>query len=146
MTDRAAFTEEEWDTVQQGPTSAGVIVMAAERGGTFRESFAMARAYADARQEHGESELLDALVSSRPEMDRTRAHSPEELRRHALQNVRDAVALVARTATPEELGQYREFVLTLSRRVAEAKKEKGGRGVSESEQAAIDEIRTALGA
>lgn len=100
MTDSAAFTEEEWDTVQQGPTSAGVIVMAAERGGTFRESFAMARAYADARQEHGESELLDALVSSRPEMDRTRAHSPEELRRHALQNVRDAVALVAGTGLP----------------------------------------------
>jgi hypothetical protein len=146
MTDSAAFSEQEWDTVQQGPTSAGVVVMTAERGGTFRESFAMARAYADARQEHGESELLDALVSSRPEMDRTRAGSPEELRERALRNVRDAVALVERKATPEELTDYREFVLTLSRRVAEAKKERGGSGVSESERAAIEEIRSALGA
>jgi hypothetical protein len=146
VTDSAAFTEQEWDAVRQGPTSAGVVVMTAERGGTFRESFAMARAYADARKEHGESELLDALVSSRPEMDRKRAGSPEELRAHALGNVREAVAVVERKATAEELVQYREFVLTLSRRVAEAKKEHGGSGVSESEQAAIEEIRSALGA
>jgi hypothetical protein len=146
MTDSAAFTEEEWDTVQEGPTSAGVVVMTAERGGTFRESFAMAKAFADARQQHGESELLDALVSARPEMDRTRAGSPEELRKHALQKVRDAVALVEQKATPQEVAAYREFVLTLSRRVAEAKKEQDGAAVSESEQAAIEEIRTALGA
>lgn len=146
MTTHADFTEQEWDTVLEGPTSAGMIVTTAERGGTFRETFAMARAYTDARQEHGASELLDEIVGHRPETDRTRPHSPEELREHALQNIREAVALVAAKATPAELGDYRLFVLTLAKKVAAAKKEKGSEdGVSAAEAQAITEIEGALG-
>ena len=99
MTTHADFTEEEWDTVLEGPTSAGMIITTAERGGTFREVFAMAKAYTEARQEHGTSELLDEIVGHKPETDRTRAHSSEEMREHGLQNIRDAVALVAAKAT-----------------------------------------------
>ena len=69
--------------VLEGPTSAGMIVMAAQRAGTFRETFAMAKAYAEARKEHGDLALLDEIVSHKPEMDHTRAHSPEELRETA---------------------------------------------------------------
>ncbi|HTT93756.1 MAG TPA: hypothetical protein VMF55_03735 [Solirubrobacterales bacterium] len=146
MTTRADFTEQEWDTVLEGPTSAGMIVIMAERGGTFRETFAMAKAYAEARQEHGASELLDEIVTHKPETDRTRAHSPEEMREHGLQNVRDAVALVADKATPAELGDYRLFVVTLAKKVAAAKKEKGSAdGVSAAEAQAIGEIEGALG-
>jgi hypothetical protein len=146
MTTHADFTEQEWDTVLEGPTSAGMIVTTAERGGTFRETFAMAKAYAEARQEHGASELLDEIVGHKPETDRTRAHSPEELREHALQNIRDAVALVEAKATPAELGDYRLFVVTLAKKVAAAKKEKGSEdGVSAAEAQAIAEIEGALG-
>jgi hypothetical protein len=146
MTASADFTEQEWDTVLEGPTSAGMIVMAVERGGTFREAFAMAKVYAEARKEHGESELLDAIAAHRPEMDRTRAASTEELKDHALQRIRDAVALVATKATPAELGEYRQFVTAIAKRVAEAKKEKGGEGsTSAAESAAIAEIEAALG-
>jgi hypothetical protein len=146
MTTKADFTEEEWDTVREGPTSAGMIVTTAERGGTFREVFAMAKAYTEARQEHGSSELLDAIVSHKPETDRTRAHSPEEMKEHGLQNIRDAVALVAAKATPAELGDYRLFVVSLAKRVAAAKKEKGSEdGISAAEAAAIGEIEGALG-
>ena len=42
MTGSADFTTEEWDVILEGPTSAGMIVSTAERGGTFREVFAMA--------------------------------------------------------------------------------------------------------
>ena len=59
MTGKADFTEEEWKSVSEGPTSAGLIVASASRGGSFRESFSMAKAYAEARQEHGGSQLLD---------------------------------------------------------------------------------------
>jgi hypothetical protein len=146
MTTHADFTEQEWDTVLEGPTSAGLIIMAAERGGTFRETFAMARAYADARQEHGASELLDEIVSHKPESDRTRSHSLEEMREHYLQNLRDAVALVTAKATAAELGDYRLFVVTVAKKVAAAKKEKGSTdGVSENEAQAITEIEGALG-
>ena len=90
MTTSAEFTEQEWDTVLEGPTSAGMVVATADRGGSFREAFAMAKVYAEARKEHGESELLDEIAAHRPEMDRTRAGSPEEFRQHGLRNVRDA--------------------------------------------------------
>lgn len=146
MTTHADFTEEEWDTVLEGPTSAGMIVTTAERGGTFREVFAMAKAYTEARQEHGSSELLDEIVAHRPETDRAKAHSTAEMKDHYLSNIRAAVALVAAKATPAELGDYRLFVVSLAKRVAAAKQEKGSDdGVSPAEAAAIDEIEGALG-
>ncbi len=146
MTTHADFTEQEWDTVLEGPTSAGMVVITAERGGTFRETFAMAKAFAEARKEHGASELLDEIVGHKPETDRTRAHSPEEMREHGLQNIRDAVALVTAKATSAELGDYRLFVVTLAKKVAAAKKEKGSEdGVSAAEAQAISEIEGALG-
>jgi hypothetical protein len=146
MTTHADFTDEEWKTVLEGPTSAGMVIMAAERGGTFRETFAMAKAYSEARQEHGSSELLDEIVGHKPETDRTKAHSKEEMKEHGLQRIRDAVALVGDKATSAELGDYRLFIVSLSKRVAGAKKEKGSEdGVSPAEAAAIGEIESVLG-
>ena len=145
MTGKTDFTAEEWDTVLEGPTSAGLIVSTAQRGGSFREILAMAKTYTDARKEHGESELLDEIVSHKPEMDRTRAHSPEELKEHGLQRIRDAVALLTQKATPQELDDYRRFVVSLAERVAGAKSEGDGQPVSDSERAAIAEITEALG-
>jgi hypothetical protein len=144
MTGKADFTEEEWELILEAPPSAGLIVMTADRGGTFRESFSMAKAYAEARQRHGDSELLDEIVSTKPKIDRAGAHSPDELRARALQHVRDAVAVVERKATPEELEDYRRFVLTVADRVAHAHRE-GGQEVSDAERAAIEEIAAALG-
>lgn len=146
MTAKADFTDEEWDTVREGPTSAGLIVMAAERGGSFREAFAMAKVYSEARGEHGESELLDAIAAHRPEVDHTRAHSYEELQQHGLRRIREAVALVDEKATPEEGTAYRGFVTAVAHRVAEAKKEKGSQeGITEHERQALGEIESALG-
>jgi hypothetical protein len=146
MTTHADFTEEEWKTVLEGPTSAGMIVTTAERGGSFRESFAMAKAFAEARQEHGASELLDEVVGHRPKTERVKAHSKEELKDGYLAEIRDAVALVSAKATAEELGDYRQFIVTLAKKVAAAKKEKGSEdGVSTAEAEAITEIEGALG-
>lgn len=145
MTGQSDFTEQEWKQVREGPTAAGLIVIWASHGGTFRETFAMAKAYAEAREEHGQSELLDAIVSHKPEIDHARAHSADEIKTRSLQHLRDAVALVEQKATPEELDQYRQFVLTVADKVASAHKEDGV-AVSGPEQAAIGEIKTALGA
>jgi hypothetical protein len=92
MTNRAAFTEEEWKTVLEGPPSAGMIVVTAGRGGTIRETFAIGKAYVEARKEHGESELLDEIVTAKPQIDHTRYHSYEELKQHGLELIRSAVA------------------------------------------------------
>ena len=145
MTGSADFTAEEWDVVLEGPTSAGMIVSTAERGGSFREAFAMAKAFTEARKEHGDSALLDEIVSHKPEMDRTRSHSAEELKEHGLQRIRDAIALLEQKATPEEVDDYRRFVTSLAERVAGAKSEKDDKQVSDGESAAIAEIAQALG-
>lgn len=145
MTAKADFTEQEWQTVLEGPPSAGLIVVTAQRGGTIRETFAIAKAYAEARQQHGASELLDEIVGAKPEMDHTRYHSPEELKQHCLQHLRDAVEVLGRKATADELEDYKRFVLALAEKVANAHRE-GDVAVSDAERAAIEEINGALGA
>jgi len=145
MTGKADFTEDEWKLLLEGPPSAGLIVVSAQRGGTFREAFAIGKAYTEARKQHGDSELLDEIVAAKPERDHTRYHSYDELKQAGLQHLRDAVALLEQKGTPAEVDDYRRFVLDLSQRVANAHRE-GGEHVSEAEQAAIDEISASLGA
>ena len=144
MTGKADFTEDEWKLVLEAPPSAGLMVITAQKGGTFRETIAMAKVYAAARQEHGESELLDAIAAAKPERDHSHYHSQEELKQGVLQHLHDAVALLETKAAPEEVGDYRRFILTLADKVAGAHRE-DGKSVSDSEQQAIAEITTALG-
>ena len=145
MTNRSAFTEEEWRLVLEGPPTAAMIVITAARGGMFRETFAIGKAYAEARQQHGESELLDSIVAAKPEIDHTRFQSPEELKQHGLDQLRGAVSLLEGKVTREELDDYRRFVIGLAQRVAEAHREDGV-AVSGPERQALDEISSALGA
>jgi hypothetical protein len=144
MTAKADFTQEEWELILEGPPSAGLIVVTAQSGGTIRESIAMGKAYAEARREHGESELLDEIVSAKPERDHTRYHSVEELKQAGLQHLRDAVKLLERKATAEEVEGYRRFILTLADKVAKAHRENGDL-VSDAERGAITEISASLG-
>src|SRR5271165_7209046 len=125
MTAKQDFTDTEWKQVLEGPTSAGMIVITAQRGGTFRETISMGKAYTEARQHHGDSELLDEIVAAKPDVDRTRYGSPEEFKEHALGHLRDAVALLEAKATPQELEDYKRFVVHLAEKVAAAHREGG---------------------
>jgi hypothetical protein len=145
MTTKDAFTPDEWTLVLQGPTGAGMHVVTATRGGMFRETVAMSQAYVEARRQHGASELLDEIVAARPPREHTRHHSPEELRDSALARLREAVAVLAGKATPEEVDAYRGFVLALAERVAAAHREDDVT-VSPGEAEAIRRIADALGA
>jgi hypothetical protein len=143
VTSKTSFTAEEWQLILEAPPSAGMIVVTAQRGGTFRETVAMAKAYVEARKHHGESELLDEIVAAKPERDHTHYHSPEELKQHGLQHLRDSVVLLERKATPAEVAEYRRFIITLSDKVAAAHREHG-QDVSEAERVAIADITEAL--
>jgi len=144
MTTQAAFTPEEWKVVLEGPSTAGMIVITAAHGGTFRETIAMSKAYTEARTQHGESELLDEIVSAKPKVDHKLYHSPEELRDQGLAHIRDAMALLESKATAGERDDYRRFVLTLANEVAAAHREHG-QSVSPEETNAIQQITAALG-
>jgi hypothetical protein len=122
-----------------------MIVTTAERGGSIREAFSMAKAYTEARKQHGDSQLLDEIVSTKPKVDRSRHGSVEEVKQASMQNIRDAVALLEQKAAPEEVEEYRKFTVGLANRVAAAKDEGGDSPASDAEQAAIAEISEALG-
>jgi hypothetical protein len=143
MTSKADFTPEEWQLILEAPPSAGMIVVTAQHGGSFRETIAMAKAYVEARQQHGKSELLDDIVAAKPERDHTHYHSLGDLKQAGLEHLRESVLLLEDKATPEEVDEYRRFIVTLSQRVAAAHREHG-KDVSEAEQAAINDITAAL--
>jgi hypothetical protein len=143
MTGKADFTEQEWDLLREAPPTAGLIVITAEKGGTFRETIAMAKAYAEARQQHGSSQLLDEIVASKPGRDHSHHSSYEELREHGLGRLREAIALLQGKAAADEVDDYRKFVLSVADRVARQHKE-GDVDVSERERAAIGEIAAAM--
>src|SRR5271167_2024334 len=146
MTTKQDFTPREWEQVLEGPPSAGMLVITAARGGMFRETVSMAKAYAEAREHHGQSELLDEIVAAKPKVDHTRYHSPEELKEHSLAHLRDAIALLEGKATAQELEDYRHFIVHLADKVAGAHREgDGADAVSEAERAAIAEIAQAVG-
>ena len=145
MTTKAAFSPNEWQLVLEGPPTAGLLVITASHGGTFRETIAMSKAYAEARAQHGESELLDEIVAEKPRMERGgNIRTPEDLREQGLDGLAQVKALLADKATAEERDDYRRFVLTVANKVAAAHRE-GGKQVSPAEAQAIQDITTALG-
>jgi hypothetical protein len=148
MTTKVDFTSEEWELLCEAPSTAGMIVITAEKGGQFRESMAMAKAYVDARKEHGDSQLLDELVAAGPKVDHERFKSPEGRREYGLAQLDQAAELLASKATPQELEEYRAFVNGLSKRAAAATKggilRRSKKRISAAEQSAMDDIAYAL--
>jgi hypothetical protein len=149
MTKKAEFNAEEWSTIAEGPLLAGARVIKADKGGTIRESLALGKVYAQAREAQGDSELLDELVSTPPALDRNRLQGTD-IATLATEGLREAVRILEEKATPEELAAYRSFVLSAAQAAANAHKEGGvlgigGTRVSDAEQAALDEIAATLG-
>ncbi len=151
MTSKAEFNAEEWSTVVNGPLYAGMRLIAADRGGTLRETMAMGRVYQDAREGHGDSELLDELVKSPPAIDPdTVRDAGGNLAAVARQQLREAVGILEAKASAAETDDYKRFVMTVAQAVAGAHKEGGflgvgGKQISDAENQALDEVSAALG-
>jgi hypothetical protein len=150
MTSKADFNAEEWSTVVEAPVLGGMRVVAAGRGGTIRESLAVAKVYAAARQAQGDSELLDAIVSSPPAVDAQQLREGGgDIASVSSQRLRDALRILREKATPEEVEAYKRFVVEVADAAARAHKEGGfigigGKEISADEQAALDEIQRIL--
>jgi hypothetical protein len=151
MTSKADFNAEEWSTIVDGPLYAGMRVISADRGGTLRESLAMGRVYQEAREHHGQSELLDELIKSPPAVDPDRLKGAGgDIAALTSKQLSEAITKLEQKATPEEVDAYKRFVMTLAQAVASAHKEGGflgigGKEISDAENHALDEISTALG-
>ena len=148
MTDKAAFNAEEWSKLVEAPALVALRVIAADRGGTLRESLSLGRAYAEARQTT-DSGLLEEIVSSAPQVDPSGLKDPAGLEQRAEGSLREALGVLEQKATAEEVEAYRQFVLKVGETVARAHKEGGflgigGKEVSASEQAALDQLASTL--
>ena len=151
MTTKADFNAEEWERITEGPALAGMIVVAAQRGGTIRESMAMAKVYVAARKDHADSDLLGELAASPPKIDHKQFTSAEDLRTRGLGKLTEAVSLLESKATPEEVETYRTFALDVAVHAAEADKSGGflgvgGERVTAAETTALADVAAALGA
>lgn len=149
MTEKAVFNAEEWDTVRRGPAAAAVMVIAADRGGTIRESLAVGKEYTQAAKAD-RGGLLAEIASDPPKMDREHLGTPEELPVRGPQALSEAVALLESHATRDEVEAFKRFCLDVGEHAAEATKSGdflgiGGKRISEKESAALDQIASTLG-
>jgi hypothetical protein len=146
MTTKAAFNADEWAVVTSAPALTGMLVVAASRGGTVRESVALSRAYAEARAA-GPSALLGDVLSSPPPAAslNDRPRSAAELERYVFERLRQAIAILTGVASVAEVAEYKRFVYAVAEAVANAHKEGGflgvgGTRVSDAEQAVLDKV------
>ncbi|HMJ33632.1 MAG TPA: hypothetical protein VK501_06920 [Baekduia sp.] len=145
MTTKAAFNAEEWTAVTTAPVLTGMLVMAADRGGSVRESVGISRAYATARA-GSPGDLLKEILVTPPTLDRaTVPKDAEGLLTLASAKLRQAVRALDRLASDDEVVEYKRFVYALAETVARAHREGGflgigGTEISEQEQKALDAV------
>jgi hypothetical protein len=142
MATKDNFSTEEWEAISDGPVYAGLMIITASKGGTIRETFSLGKAWAEARQRQGDSELLDAIVAEKPKLDE-KPGSAIELHNTGIQMLRQAVDAIESKA-PDELSAYQSFIAGLADRTAEAHEEDGEK-VNSGERSVLDEIAEALG-
>jgi hypothetical protein len=153
MTDKRAFSTDEWLLLGDAPLAAAAAVALAEPGGGRREAAAMLSGWREAARQVATSELLRAIAF---ELD------PEERRQGAETgagggSIRDeardlcirADELLAQRATPTERYEYARFVMFIAERVARADGPGtlfggGDEQISRAERAALREIAAAL--
>jgi hypothetical protein len=150
MTEKADFDAASWEKISGAPAIAAMYVITAEKGGTIRESMAVGKVYAEAREKSTGSPLVDEIVASLSSVTPNQFENKEQFRAQAIPQIEEAVRLLAGKAAEADVAAYRDFILELARRVADADKSGGFLGIggereTSSETAAIEELRSALG-
>jgi len=162
VTTRSDYTDEEWQNIKAGLLLSGMLVSTVASSGpidTIREMLAISDVLADLIKHGSSNPLIAALIGElKPkegESVRMRDTVPvnvkttAELHRLIMETLQVANAALAK-ATADESAEYKQLVVKIAQRVAEAGTEGGFLGigsvrVSPPELAAIQEIRTTLG-
>jgi len=163
MTTQSKYSEEEWQSLIDGPALVGLAVMLAGKSGlgSMKESMAVAAGILSGRSEYADNELIQGLIESRVK-DGKRSSvenlssdnpylgmKPDELVTAVADRCREIDSLLDRNANSTEAGEYKRWMVDVGQRVAEAAKEGGflgigGERVSEAEVDSLNQIRTAL--
>ncbi len=164
MTTKADFSAVEWEVLRDAPNFV-VLAMAVAGASGFFGSIAEALAPAGAIHHalQGNNQLLREICTKEEMMasvesikGRARASGDfagiqAALRQEAIDKARTAVGLLRQKGSPEDRAAYKDFLLTLGDKVANAAKEGaflgfGGERVSEHERTLLAELAEAVGA
>jgi hypothetical protein len=163
MAKQDSFTTDEWNLLRLAPALVTGGMSAADPSGIFssiKEAAAGASGVGEAINAHGGLELFASLAADRsiPGMpdpksllgEGSRELQMENFKNAVLQRVKSAVELIASKATPDEAQAYRNMLVGVAQKAAEASKEGGFLGfggvrVSDKEKAFITEVTKAAG-
>lgn len=151
MTDRAAFSQDEWELIRSVPLVAGLAVARAAPSGLRGGIGELRTLVADiGRVTSGltDTPLVAALVADHPRWHLSRltgadTADPDQILSDAVDICAEAHTLVSDRATAEEAEQFRAWVLSIAHHVAAAHRE-DDRTECEDEIAAIEAIAAAL--
>ena len=162
LTTQAGFTTEEWTLLRTVPLFVAVGVSSADPSGilgSIKEAAAGMTGMIESLQQGTKIELLGAMLAdkSMPGMPDPKTLFGEgnseqkmaNLKSAVLGRIREAANLVNSKATPEEAMAYRQMIMSVSEKAANASKEGGFLGfggvrVSNAEQSFLNEVKAAL--
>jgi hypothetical protein len=161
MATKADFTEQEWAEIRRAPFMAGLAVVAASPSGPFgvvKEMFAVGKTLADVKTQAAPPELVKTLVadleaggaSAQSAPAELQGKSPDQIKSYAIESLQRTTALVDRKAKPDEAQAFKQWLVSVSQRVAEAAREGGflgfgGTQVSDQETNVVKELSASLG-
>ena len=164
MANKLNFLPEEWATLLESTTVAGIAVSAAEPSGlwgTLKEFLASSSALDAAKRDPHSNELVAAVIAElETEEGQSKLHkalhkrfaevkTPADFVQNSLAALREASAILDERE-PADAAAFKSWLFSVSRRVAEAASEGGFLGfggvqVSAAERATLGDIAEALG-
>ena len=158
MARKADFTPEEWKTIVAAAPMVGLAVTCTSPNGPWgvmKEMLSMGMAMAEMLQKGGSNPLIADLAAdleariTKPEPPKG-IKDPEQCKEMALKHVRAVNELLDRKVKGEEGDEFKQWLLTVARRVAEAANEGGifgigGERISDAEKNVLRQIAFALG-
>lgn len=155
MTGRGSFSAQEWMLLGDAPMAAAAAVALASPGGGRREAEAMLAGWREAGARYGATELMAEVVAwldpeQRQDEGGGAGYTYDTIIDEAVDLCSRAVTMLRARATPDELEEYRAFVIRLGELVARANSEAGvlgfgGEAMSQDERTMMGAIARALG-
>ena len=159
MTNKAAFSADEWKTLQQAPMVAGMYITIASPSITdsMKESMAVARKVSEAIKGSSGGALVTELMSELTDFSSIRAiqpdfkeRTPDGIKAEAIGQIRAVASILDGKVSAADANEYKQWVYDAAVAAAEAAKEGdflgiGGERVNDEERAALAELKNALG-
>ena len=154
--------KEEWLLLHTVPSMVGVAVLGVDDSGLWgstKETFSLSKAWVKGISQYEQNSLIHDLLSEKTDPEGAPIKEgyddlKENLKQQGVEGfMAEIVAECGRAAdlldqksTPQEAAEYKNWVMTIGRKVAAAAKEKdsGGSRVSPKEEALLEEVASAL--